>query len=732
MFLEELENRRLFSIALPSIPSGTFLVTSYGAVADGSTNNATAIQAAITAATKAGGGTVEFPSAAKPYESGPLNLASNINFQIDSGAELQAIPYSSYPNAGKSSVTNFITAKNLSNFEITGSGTIDGNGSAWWAAYNANNSIARPRLIEISGCNTILVQSVTLQNAAMFHLYFDNTNTVTINGITINTPASAPNTDGIDPAGQHYLIENCSITDGDDNIAIKPEDVFCGDITITNCFFGIGHGLSVGGETNDGLNGLTVTDCTFDGTTAGIRLKAARGEGGLVQNCSYSNITMTDVEYPININSYYDQSVPSNPQDPPQTVTATTPIWQNITITNVTSTWDTTGGEYPNSYCGIIWGLPEEPISNITLTNVNLTAKYGVDVDHVRNLAFDVSSQFNAASTNSLISTKTAGNPYDATISEFANINSANQTLRVVKSGSAMDYLANNVLQATINPSLVQSFSIDLSSSSDTAIIDLSAGDLATPISVLAAANNLAAAASVIGPSASTTFNVSASQISDGTSNITLSDISTLALTTGTFTINADLNGLALQIGNNASVQLTADQHLSNLSFAGSGKIDIQSQSIYLAQTGSAADAGVFSILQSSFNNNWQGPFVSTGDIGYDDDGSQIVIRAAVAGDANLDGQINADDLSLLMLGQTEKKTDWFLGNFNYDSQINADDWMLLFKSAAQLNPPSNSAATTIATNNTTILINPVSDSLPIISFSELTVNPSDEQLPAS
>ena len=79
----------------------------------------------------------------------------------------------------------------------------------------------------------------------------------------------------------------------------------CEDFYVTNCTFKHGHGLSIGGQTNLGLNGLTATNITFDGTTTGIRMKASRIAGGLVQNCTYSNITMYNVQYPININSYY-------------------------------------------------------------------------------------------------------------------------------------------------------------------------------------------------------------------------------------------------------------------------------------------------------------------------------------------------------------------------------------------------------------------------------------------
>ena len=111
----------------PTIPNVTFKITTYGAVGDGVTDNAGAIQAAIKAASGAGGGIVEFPSAAKPYESGPITLSGNINYQIDSGATLQCILYSKYPLSG-SSYVNFISASNAQNLEISGKGAIDGQG----------------------------------------------------------------------------------------------------------------------------------------------------------------------------------------------------------------------------------------------------------------------------------------------------------------------------------------------------------------------------------------------------------------------------------------------------------------------------------------------------------------------------------------------------------------------------------------------------------------------------
>ena len=387
------------------------------------------IQAAISAASTAGGGTVEVP--AGTFMSGPITLASTINLQIDSGATLKAVAMANYPN--NTSPANFIEISAKKNVEISGSGTIDGNGQDWWTAFNANSNISRPRLIDGKSSggvsnDTLWIRNVTLQNSPMFNLALSGSNNVTIDGITIFNPTSptsniSPNTDGIDMGGMHWLIENSTIDTGDDNIVAKPGSTICGDMTVTNCLFKHGHGMSIGGQTNLGLNGLTVTNCTFDGTTTGIRMKASRANpdaGGLVTNCTYSNITMYNVQYPININSYYPSTIPANPQDPAQTITATTPFWQNITISNMTSTWDNTRTSYSSSiqnssYTGIIWGLPEAPVLNVAMTNVKISgAKFGIDINHVRNVSFDSQCSFTNSSGGNLISTSSAATPYDA------------------------------------------------------------------------------------------------------------------------------------------------------------------------------------------------------------------------------------------------------------------------------------------------------------------------------
>ncbi len=423
--IDTLEARCLLSsIPTPTIPSRVFNIESYGAV-DTSANNTTDIQAAISAAAAAGGGIVEIPAASQDWECGPLTLSSNIDFQVDAGATLQMLAYGTYPLAnGATSYANFIEGNNLSNVEISGGGTIDGNGSPWWTAYNNGTlTVTRPQMIAINDSDIVLIEGITLQNPPNTHISIQNAcNDVTVQNITINTPGTnAPNTDGIDVSGTNMIFRNDSISDGDDNIAIGaatsggPETA---NITIIDCTFGVGHGLSIGSYTSGGVDNVTVADCTFNGTTSGIRMKSERGRGGLVENISYYNITMTNVEYAIDINSYYSAAVPSNPQDPAQPLNLT-PFWENITISNLVSVTSSSQSNYSGSYCGIIWGLPKAPVSGVTLSNVQLTARYGFDLDHDTNVAFDAACRITPLGGGSEeMSDTSAPTPYEVTVEQ--------------------------------------------------------------------------------------------------------------------------------------------------------------------------------------------------------------------------------------------------------------------------------------------------------------------------
>jgi hypothetical protein len=367
----------------------TGLVTNYGA-ADAIWT--AAIQSAINDAAAGGttnglsGGTVELT--AGTYLSGPITLKTCVNLKLDTGAILRMLPFGSYPayyvtNSGNgavwvTNVTDFITASSQHDLSITGSGAIDGQGAAWWPWYKTNGS-DRPVMIRLSGCNRQLVQGVTLSNSPMFHLAFSSSaGNITVQGVTIRAPSSGAspashNTDACDVSGTNILVRDCDISVGDDNFT-------CGgntwDVLITNNTYGDGHGVSIGSYTSPTVSNITVVNCTFNDTDQGIRIKTDNDRGGVVQNINYYNLSMTNVNFPILIYQYYNEvGTPSSisplaaSTQTVSTVTSLTPVYRNITISNITAT---AVSGYP---AVLIWGRMEMPMTNIVLKKVKISAQ---------------------------------------------------------------------------------------------------------------------------------------------------------------------------------------------------------------------------------------------------------------------------------------------------------------------------------------------------------------------
>jgi polygalacturonase len=367
--------------ALPVIPSGIYEITNYGATGDGVATNTDAIQSAINAASAAGGGTVEVPAGV--FLCGPIRFASHINFKIQGGAILRMLPLEKYPS-GTVNPQNFISGENLRDVAISGSGAIDGQGAAWWPFAKSSNEAKRPKMIALSGCERLLIEDVTLSNSPMFHIALGGKcSDVTVRNATIRAPASTDpvcpshNTDACDVKGKNILIENCDVSTGDD-------DFTCGgntsDVLITNCHYGFGHGVSIGSYTQGGVSNITVINCTFHDTEAGIRIKTDRDRGGFVHDLSYLNLHMTNVGCPILIYESYmaKESQFRNLQKltpaiaasyPAAPVGERTPVYRNITFSNITATVQS------GQRAGLIWGLPEMAVTNVLLEKIHIVAE---------------------------------------------------------------------------------------------------------------------------------------------------------------------------------------------------------------------------------------------------------------------------------------------------------------------------------------------------------------------
>ncbi|MGW2519949.1 pectinesterase family protein [Streptomyces sp. NPDC001617] len=355
-----------------STSSGTVCdPTSYGAKADGTTKDTAALQKAINAC--AGKGTVELTSGT--YLSGALTLPGDLTFRIDAGATLLASQNAAdYASSGSKLAP--LLAGSGKNLTITGAGTIDGQGAPWWAKIKAEKAAGqtlspRPGLISVDTASNLKITGITLRNAPNVHLTLKKVTTATLDKLTISSPSDSPNTDGIDVwSSSGVAVTGSTIDVGDDDIAIdsSPSGGPAHDISLSGCTILHGHGLSIGSYTAGGVYGIDIHDNTLTGTTAGVRIKTARDRGGEVHDITYKNLKMTDVTTPIQVVGYYPK-VPAD-GDPAQAITGTTPNYHDITISGITATGANEAGQ--------IVGLPERPITGLTLTSVSISARTGL------------------------------------------------------------------------------------------------------------------------------------------------------------------------------------------------------------------------------------------------------------------------------------------------------------------------------------------------------------------
>ncbi|MBX2843739.1 MAG: glycoside hydrolase family 28 protein [Flammeovirgaceae bacterium] len=418
----------LEEIKLPVFSDKQYLITEFGAIGDGITDNSEGIKKAIEACNTAGGGKVIVP--AGKFLSGAIYLKSNVNLHLEEGAEILfstnpddylPLVFTRWEGIELMNYSSLIYAYNEENIAITGKGILNGQANAenWWkwkgkkeygfiegepSQLDSGNRdrlfeladqhvpvedrtfgsgyYLRPQFVQPYRCKNVLIEGVKVMNSPMWVLNPVLCTNVTIDGVTIES--MGPNSDGCDPEScKNVLIKNCYFNTGDDCIAIKSGrntdgrrvNVPSENIVIQNCKMANGHGgVVVGSEASGGVKNVFAENCTMDSPLLdrALRIKTSSKRGGIIENIFLRNIEVGQVkEQVVRINMFYE--------DPGEFM----PTVRNIEIQNMVVK---NGGKV-----GILAeGYEEAPISDIKLINCNISGvKTPYKLSNTTNVTFE-------------------------------------------------------------------------------------------------------------------------------------------------------------------------------------------------------------------------------------------------------------------------------------------------------------------------------------------------------
>lgn len=407
------------AVNLPQLPAitsaNTFNIKDYGA-STSAADNTKAIQKALDAVPSTGGmvvipeGTWMFGSTDQmTSKTEVLSIKAKTILHLCAGATLKLVEYGKAPNTKTVFIGGKNKGKNVTDVVIEGEGetsVIDGQGARWWLARENGETFNPGAMIRFEQGKRFLLRNFKIQNTPGVNITISNSGKAshaTIHDVTISEPSSeagkgkaSHNTDGISIWGPYVNIYNCNISNGDDNVVCNNDAQY---IHVWNCDFGTGHGASIGSFTEN-IKHVWFDNINMNGTTAGIRMKTGINSdgtlrGGGEEDWKFTNFTMTNVKNPFSIDCFYDKNYNSDPavdKANARTLDSTTPTYTDILLQNVKTTDVCAGNAI------FLVGRPESHIKNVTLDNVQISAKKGIDIRFVDNLVFKNNSKITVSS----------------------------------------------------------------------------------------------------------------------------------------------------------------------------------------------------------------------------------------------------------------------------------------------------------------------------------------------
>ena len=381
-------------------------VLDFGAKGDGKTNCTKAINAAIAAASKNGGGTVFFP--AGNFLSYTIRMKSKITLHLDQGAVLIGdqekngvgydLPeedawYKKYQDFGHSYWKNsLIYGDSLRDIAITGQGMIWGRGLYTYDKPDIKGS--GNKAIGLKNCFNVTIRDISILHGGHFCILATGVDNLTIDNVRADADRDAFDID----CCKNVRVSNCNINSPtDDGLCLKSSFALgyaraTENVTITNCHvYGYDHGtlmdgtfktefkdeapgakhsitgrLKLGTESNGGFKNITVSNCVFE-HSRGICIETA--DGGNIEDVLIDNITMrdvTDTPFFIRLNARM-----RGPEGTP------VGVCKRITISNL-NVYDVGGRpKFPEVGAGMVMGIPGYYIEDLTLDNIRIVYRGG-------------------------------------------------------------------------------------------------------------------------------------------------------------------------------------------------------------------------------------------------------------------------------------------------------------------------------------------------------------------
>ncbi len=378
----------------------TYNIADFGAKNDIKVNSTDAIQNAINACNKNGGGTVVFP--AGKWISGTVFLKSNVSVYLSNGAVWQGInDTTAYPFLETKIMSRenhekrkaLVYGYDLENIKIYGEGTFYPGGH--YEIFQGKEQNLRPWGIYLEACKNITVEGIYMKHSAFWMQRYFNCDYLKITNLTIFNHSNL-NSDGIDIDGCHsVVVDNCIVDSSDDAIVLKSEGVrACEDIVISNCVLSshatalkLGTG-SVGGFKRIAINNIVIRPSKATemihvmkawGGICGIDIENV--DGGVLEDVFLNNIIIDGPRTPLfiklgNRNSTWEGK--------PEAVPG---VLRNVRITNLTA-----------RNCGMvsssITGYPGQNVKNIHLSNIDISVTGNTDPADTTTVVPEFSDQY--------------------------------------------------------------------------------------------------------------------------------------------------------------------------------------------------------------------------------------------------------------------------------------------------------------------------------------------------